>query len=127
MISAKGLPRSALLAVSFYGGLGTMAFEMVLENLVVEVHDQFADVHRLALGLLAQLLHLERVAATLQHLAGLQALLAGLSADALGLSGAMWLVAALTIVSGLVVALRMSETHRPNQERSEAPWPLPAR
>jgi MFS family permease len=54
------------------------------------------------------------------------ALLAGLSADALGLSGAMWLVAALTFASGLVAALRMSETHRPNQERSE-PWPLPAR
>ena len=53
------------------------------------------------------------------------ALLTGLSADALGLSGAMWLVAALTFASGLVVALRMSETHRPDQERSE-PWPLPA-
>jgi MFS family permease len=54
------------------------------------------------------------------------ALLAGLSADALGLSGAMWLVTALTLASGLVVALRMSETHRPNQKRSEL-WPLPAR
>ncbi len=35
MISAKGLPRSALLAVSFYGGLGTMAFEMVLGRAMV--------------------------------------------------------------------------------------------
>jgi MFS family permease len=41
------------------------------------------------------------------------ALLAGLTADVLGLSGAIWIVAAVTFVSGLVVALRMSETlHR---------------
>jgi MFS family permease len=40
------------------------------------------------------------------------ALLAGVTADALGLGAAMWLVAALTFVSGLVVALRMSETLR---------------
>ena len=53
----------------------------------------------------------------------LGALLAGLAADALGLSGAMWLVAALTFASGLVAALRMSETH---PQRS-TPWPLPAR
>jgi spermidine synthase len=35
MISTKGLPRSALLGVSFYGGLGTMAFEMVLGRAMV--------------------------------------------------------------------------------------------
>ena len=40
------------------------------------------------------------------------ALLAGLTADALGLPAAMWLVAAVTFVSGLLVALRMSETLR---------------
>jgi MFS family permease len=38
------------------------------------------------------------------------ALLAGITADALGLPSAMWLIAALTFVSGLLVALRMSET-----------------
>jgi MFS family permease len=38
------------------------------------------------------------------------ALLAGITADALGLPSAMWLVAALTFVSGLVVAARMTET-----------------
>jgi MFS family permease len=38
------------------------------------------------------------------------ALLAGVTADALGLAAAMWLVAALTFGSGLVAALRMSET-----------------
>jgi MFS family permease len=40
------------------------------------------------------------------------ALLAGLTADALGLPAAMWLVAVLTFASGVVVALRMSETLR---------------
>jgi MFS family permease len=41
------------------------------------------------------------------------ALLAGVTADALGLPAAMWLVAALTFVSGLVTAVRMSETAAP--------------
>jgi MFS family permease len=42
------------------------------------------------------------------------ALLAGTVADAFGLSPAMWLIAVLTFGSGLVAALRMSETlHRP--------------
>lgn len=40
------------------------------------------------------------------------AVLAGLTADALGLAAAMWVVAALTLASGLQVALRMQETHR---------------
>lgn len=35
------------------------------------------------------------------------ALIAGLAADAFGLAGAMWLVAALTLISGIVVAVRM--------------------
>jgi MFS family permease len=39
------------------------------------------------------------------------ALVAGVTADAFGLSSAMWLVCALTFVSGLVVAVRMTETH----------------
>jgi MFS family permease len=38
------------------------------------------------------------------------ALIAGLTADALGMRGAMWLVASLTFASGLVAAFRMSET-----------------
>jgi MFS family permease len=40
------------------------------------------------------------------------ALLAGITADALGLPAAMWLVAALTFVSGVIVAVRMTETLR---------------
>jgi len=40
------------------------------------------------------------------------ALLAGVTADAVGLSGAVWMVAAITAVSGLVVVSRMRETLR---------------
>jgi MFS family permease len=40
------------------------------------------------------------------------ALLAGVTADALGLRAAMWLVAAITFASGVVVAVRMTETLR---------------
>jgi MFS family permease len=40
------------------------------------------------------------------------ALIAGVIADLLGLAAAIWVVAALTAISGLVVALRMYETHR---------------
>jgi MFS family permease len=41
------------------------------------------------------------------------ALVAGGTADALGLTAAMWLVAALTFASGLITAVRMSETALP--------------
>ena len=41
------------------------------------------------------------------------AVLAGVIADLFGLSAAMWVVAAMTLASGLVVAVRMSETRRP--------------
>ncbi len=44
------------------------------------------------------------------------ALLAGMVADALGLKAAIWVVASLTFVSGLVVVGRMTETH-PRQHR----------
>lgn len=40
----------------------------------------------------------------------LGALLAGISADVMGLAGAMWIVAAMTFLSALVVAFRMTET-----------------
>jgi len=61
------------------------------------------------------------------------ALLAGMVADSLGLSAAMWVVAGLTFGSGVVVAVRMGETlGKPeNKEnimrRSKSTWPLPAR
>ena len=41
------------------------------------------------------------------------AVLAGLLADAFGMRLAIWAIAALTLASGLVVALRMYETMRP--------------
>jgi MFS family permease len=52
------------------------------------------------------------------------ALLAGLTADLLGLSESMWIVAALTLASGIVVAMRMSETlreHAPEAAALDAP------
>lgn len=48
------------------------------------------------------------------------ALLAGVVADALGVAAAVWTVAALTAASGLVVAVRMYETHhRPATSATE--------
>jgi predicted MFS family arabinose efflux permease len=41
------------------------------------------------------------------------ALLAGITADRLGVDAAIWLVAGITFASGLVVATRMRETLRP--------------
>lgn len=38
------------------------------------------------------------------------AVLAGLTADAIGLTGAMWVVAAITCLSGVIVGVRMDET-----------------
>ena len=40
------------------------------------------------------------------------ALLSGVVADLFGILSAMWLVAALTFLSGLISWLRMTETHR---------------
>ena len=40
------------------------------------------------------------------------ALITGIAADALGMDAAMWLVAALTFGSGVIVAVRMREPHR---------------
>jgi MFS family permease len=48
------------------------------------------------------------------------ALVAGLAADALGIAGAMWIVAALTFGSGVAAALRMTETVRIEASRDAA-------
>ena len=58
------------------------------------------------------------------------ALLAGITADAFGLSAAMWVIAALTFVSGTVSATRMAETLPPRlrstpRANSESGTPLP--
>lgn len=59
------------------------------------------------------------------------ALIAGLIADALGLSAAMWVVAIVTFLSGLAAALRMTETlHLEDKlinERSKPAWLPPVR
>jgi MFS family permease len=49
------------------------------------------------------------------------ALVAGVTADVLGLSPAMWLVAALTFLSGLVAAVRMRETLQREKTMSADP------
>jgi len=46
------------------------------------------------------------------------ALLTGILADLLGIRGAIWVVAALTATSGILVALRMYETHPPPRSRT---------
>jgi MFS family permease len=43
------------------------------------------------------------------------ALLAGVVADLLGIKAAMWAIAALTFASGLLVLMRMEETHHPGR------------
>jgi MFS family permease len=48
------------------------------------------------------------------------ALVAGITADLLGLRAAIWLVAAITAASGLVVAVRMYETHHPGAQAAPA-------
>ncbi|MBL0198515.1 MAG: MFS transporter [Myxococcales bacterium] len=53
------------------------------------------------------------------------ALLAGAIADALGLPSAMWIVAALTFASGLVVAVRMSETNKTSATSATSAPPSP--
>ncbi len=48
------------------------------------------------------------------------AIIAGFVADRFGLSQAALVVAALTLASSMVVAIRMSETHRPRVERNQS-------
>lgn len=48
------------------------------------------------------------------------ALVGGVVADLFGLAAAIWVVAALTALSGMVVAIRMYETHRPDRGISDA-------
>jgi len=51
------------------------------------------------------------------------ALVAGITADLLGIRAAIWLVAAITATSGVVVAIRMYETHPPGNRREPRPAP----
>ncbi len=53
------------------------------------------------------------------------ALIAGITADLLGLRAAIWVVAAITAASGIIVAVRMYETH-PRGQREPRPAPVEA-
>ena len=52
------------------------------------------------------------------------ALTAGVIADLVGLDAAIWTVAALTALSGLIVVVRMYETHRPGTSALPADTPV---
>lgn len=54
------------------------------------------------------------------------AILAGVIADAFGIKTAIWTVAVITALSGLLVALRMYETHPRQAAASEVPTASPA-
>jgi MFS family permease len=54
------------------------------------------------------------------------AILAGVIADAAGITAAIWAVAALTAASGIVVALRMYETHPPDRSAVQSTNTRPA-
>jgi len=57
------------------------------------------------------------------------ALLAGILADTFGIGTAIWGVAALTALSGVVVAIRMYETHQPRRAvttHADAPSQTPS-
>jgi MFS family permease len=51
------------------------------------------------------------------------ALIAGVVADLLGLRAAIWTVAAITAASGIIVAIRMYETHQPSSLAAGSPSP----
>lgn len=80
-------------------GLGTA---MVYPTLLAVIGDVAAPAWR------ASALGVYRLWRDLGYAVG--ALLAGITADLLGLAGAMWVVAALTFVSGIAAAARMRET-----------------
>ena len=63
------------------------------------------------------------VGAVRQHLARLVAggLIAGIAADWLGLSAAIWVVAVITFGSGVIVATRMYETARRGRSGANGP------
>lgn len=106
MLQAAGIG-GVILSQSFAGfaagaallGIGTA---MVYPTLLAAIGDVALPAWR------ASALGVYRLWRDLGYAAG--ALLAGIVADAVGLTGAMWVVAAITFASGLVVALRMRET-----------------
>lgn len=80
-------------------GLGTA---MVYPTLLASIGDVAAPSWR------SSAVGVYRLWRDLGYVAG--AVIAGLAADVLGFTGAIWLVAAMTFLSGVVVAIRMTET-----------------
>ena len=80
-------------------GMGTA---MVYPTLLAAIGDVAAPVWR------ASSVGVYRLWRDLGYAVG--AVLAGLTADALGLKGAMWVVAAITFLSGVIVGIRMDDT-----------------
>jgi MFS family permease len=105
-IQAAGLAMVAM-SSSFVGfvlggtvlGLGTA---MVYPTLLAAIGDVAAPAWR------SSAVGVYRLWRDLGYVAG--ALVAGIAADALGFTGAIWIVAALTCLSGVMVAMRMTET-----------------
>ena len=105
-IQAAGLAMVAV-SSSFVGfvlggtllGLGTA---MVYPTLLAAIGDVAAPAWR------SSAVGVYRLWRDLGYVAG--ALVAGIAADALGFTGAIWIVAALTCLSGVLVAIRMTET-----------------
>jgi MFS family permease len=95
---AAGETALAFAAGAVLLGLGTA---MVYPTLLAAIGDLVPPSSR------ASAIGVYRLWRDLGYVAG--ALVAGLAADALGLSAATWLVAALTLASGLEVALRLRE------------------
>lgn len=120
-VQAVGIATTAL-AASFAGfatggvllGLGTA---MVYPTLLAAIGDVAHPSWR------ASAVGVYRLWRDLGYAAG--ALLAGVTADLLGLAAAVWLVAALTFLSGGVVALRMRETVGPRLGRKALPAQAP--
>jgi len=96
-----GMERSILPAIGALLGIGTA---MVYPTLLAAIGDIAHPSWR------ASSVGVYRLWPDLGYAIG--ALLAGVTADALGLPAAMWVIAALTFASGLMVALRMTETLR---------------
>jgi MFS family permease len=99
VIVSQGFPGFVIGAVLL--GIGTA---MVYPTLLAAIGDVAAPVWR------GQSVGVYRFWRDLGYAIG--AILAGLTADALGLHGAMWIVAVITFLSGVIVGVRMDETLR---------------
>jgi MFS family permease len=101
---AAGASVAAFASGAVLLGLGTA---MVYPTLLAAIGDLVPPASR------ASAIGVYRLWRDLGYVAG--AIIAGVAADALGLPAAIWLVAALTLASGLEVALRLREPRRPTE------------